>query len=137
MFHFLCFMSHCLQFIHLFNKLIFIYYFFTFHVFRSSEEENKSNLLHKHQELFSQGFNQTNITIPVVDLDRNILVLSGLTIALFFVGFIRGLLYFKVAVDASKTLHNKMFNSIIRVPVAFFDNNPVGKYYFSYKIKCI
>ena len=34
---------------------------------------------------------------------------------------------FHVMVSASKNLHNKMFEAIVRCPVAFFDTNPVGE----------
>ncbi|OWK00872.1 hypothetical protein Celaphus_00016748, partial [Cervus elaphus hippelaphus] len=42
-------------------------------------------------------------------------VLSGIT---------RSLLTFYILVNSSQTLHNKMLESILRVPVLFFDRNP-------------
>lgn len=42
-------------------------------------------------------------------------------------GIARSLLVFYVLVHSSQTLHNKMFESILRAPVLFFDRNPIGK----------
>lgn len=42
-------------------------------------------------------------------------------------GIARSLLVFYVLVNSSQTLHNKMFESILRAPVLFFDRNPIGK----------
>ncbi len=40
----------------------------------------------------------------------------------------RGLIMFNVMVNAAETLHNRMFKSILRTPVRFFDINPIGEY---------
>lgn len=53
--------------------------------------------------------------------------LSGLTVATVLFGVARSLLVFYVLVHSSQTLHNRMFESILRAPVLFFDRNPVGK----------
>uniref|UniRef100_A0A674EGC0 Cystic fibrosis transmembrane conductance regulator n=1 Tax=Salmo trutta TaxID=8032 RepID=A0A674EGC0_SALTR len=37
------------------------------------------------------------------------------------------LLMFNVLVKAAQSLHNRMFNSILRTPVRFFDINPIGR----------
>lgn len=42
-------------------------------------------------------------------------------------GIARSLLVFYVLVNSSQALHNKMFESILRAPVLFFDRNPIGK----------
>lgn len=34
---------------------------------------------------------------------------------------------FYILVNASQTLHNRMFESILKAPVVFFDRNPIGK----------
>lgn len=40
----------------------------------------------------------------------------------------RGLIMFNVLVNSAEKLHNRMFNSILRTPVRFFDINPIGEY---------
>lgn len=45
-------------------------------------------------------------------------------------GFFRSLLFFNVLVSSAQTLHNRMFNAILRTPVHFFDINPIGKQLF-------
>ena len=39
---------------------------------------------------------------------------------------VRGILTFLICLAAARTLHNKMFKSILRAPMLFFDINPVG-----------
>lgn len=43
-------------------------------------------------------------------------------------GIVRSLLVFQVLVNSGQTLHNKMFQSILKAPVLFFDRNPIGKF---------
>ena len=38
----------------------------------------------------------------------------------------RAVLTFLICLAAARTLHNKMFRSILRAPILFFDTNPVG-----------
>ncbi|XP_066090519.1 ATP-binding cassette sub-family C member 4 [Saccopteryx bilineata] len=54
-------------------------------------------------------------------------IYSGLTVATIIFGIARSLLVFHVLVNCSQTLHNKMFGSILRAPVLFFDRNPIGR----------
>lgn len=53
--------------------------------------------------------------------------ISGLTVATILFGIIRSLLVFQVLVNSGQNLHNKMFQSILKAPVLFFDRNPIGK----------
>uniref|UniRef100_A0A4W3I4P9 Multidrug resistance-associated protein 4 n=1 Tax=Callorhinchus milii TaxID=7868 RepID=A0A4W3I4P9_CALMI len=50
-----------------------------------------------------------------------------LTLAVILFGIVRSLMIFEVLVNSSQELHNRMFNSIIRAPVLFFDQNPIGR----------
>uniref|UniRef100_A0A674EUT3 Multidrug resistance-associated protein 4-like n=1 Tax=Salmo trutta TaxID=8032 RepID=A0A674EUT3_SALTR len=52
---------------------------------------------------------------------------TGLTGATLIFGFARSLVMFNVLVKAAQSLHNRMFNSILRTPVRFFDINPIGR----------
>ncbi|XP_045666907.1 ATP-binding cassette sub-family C member 4 isoform X1 [Ursus americanus] len=62
-----------------------------------------------------------------LDLAWYLGIYSGLTVATVLFGIARSLLVFYVLVHSSQTLHNKMFESILRAPVLFFDRNPVGR----------
>nr|XP_014354031.1 PREDICTED: multidrug resistance-associated protein 4 [Latimeria chalumnae] len=75
-------------------------------------------------KLSSNEYNQTNHTL---DIDFYLGVYAGLTGATILFGLMRSLLVFKILVDASQTLHSKMFKATLRAPVLFFDINPIGK----------
>ncbi|XP_041115614.1 multidrug resistance-associated protein 4 isoform X1 [Polyodon spathula] len=62
-----------------------------------------------------------------LDLGFYLGVYAGLTAVTVIFGFIRSLLCFKVLVNSAQTLHNQMFQSILRTPVRFFDINPIGR----------
>ncbi|XP_077014652.1 ATP-binding cassette sub-family C member 4 [Tamandua tetradactyla] len=62
-----------------------------------------------------------------LDLNWYLGIYSGLTVATVFFGIVRSLLVFYVLVNSSQNLHNKMFESILKAPVLFFDRNPIGR----------
>ncbi|XP_037656316.1 multidrug resistance-associated protein 4 isoform X3 [Choloepus didactylus] len=62
-----------------------------------------------------------------LDLNWYLGIYSGLTIATVLFGVARSLLVFYVLVNSSQNLHNKMFESILKAPVLFFDRNPIGR----------
>ena len=78
---------------------------------------------------FSIDIHNTNLTLDIPDVDSytNLYIFSGIVGSVFLFGLFRALLFFKIAIDASQNLHNRMFTSILRAPVVFFDANPVGK----------
>ncbi|XP_023235791.1 multidrug resistance-associated protein 4-like isoform X1 [Centruroides sculpturatus] len=57
----------------------------------------------------------------------NLYVYIGLTCAVFLTTLPSGLLVYRFFTMASFKLHNNMFRCIIRTPISFLDNNPVGK----------
>uniref|UniRef100_A0A8C5U3W5 Multidrug resistance-associated protein 4 n=1 Tax=Malurus cyaneus samueli TaxID=2593467 RepID=A0A8C5U3W5_9PASS len=82
-----------------------------------------------HQEklnLTTNGNNGTNET-EHLDLDFYLGIYAGLTVATILFGIIRSLLVFQVLVNSGQNLHNKMFQSILKAPVLFFDRNPIGR----------
>ncbi|KAI1899161.1 hypothetical protein AGOR_G00058700 [Albula goreensis] len=69
------------------------------------------------------GHNETQ----QLDLRLYLGVYGGLTMATIVFGFTRSLLFFNVLVSSAQALHNRMFQSILRTPVRFFDINPIGR----------
>ncbi|XP_019738048.1 multidrug resistance-associated protein 4-like isoform X5 [Hippocampus comes] len=68
-----------------------------------------------------------NGSLPTqLDLDLHLSVYAGLTGAAVVFGFVRSLVFFNVLVSSAQTLHNGMFDSILRTPVHFFQINPIG-----------
>ncbi|KAK3096011.1 hypothetical protein FSP39_021917 [Pinctada imbricata] len=93
----------------------------------SNLEEERYAAIELDNQLRSEGFNITNVTIPEVETHKNVYIFSGIIGGVFLFGLLRALMFFKVAVDASMHLHNSMFHKILRTPVRFFDTNPVGR----------
>ncbi|XP_041279325.1 ATP-binding cassette sub-family C member 4 isoform X1 [Onychostruthus taczanowskii] len=82
-----------------------------------------------HQEklnLTTSGNNGTNKP-DHLDLNFYLGIYAGLTVTTILFGIIRSLLVFQVLVSSGQNLHNKMFQSILRAPVLFFDRNPIGR----------
>uniref|UniRef100_A0A3P9MLX9 ATP-binding cassette, sub-family C (CFTR/MRP), member 4 n=1 Tax=Oryzias latipes TaxID=8090 RepID=A0A3P9MLX9_ORYLA len=81
-----------------------------------------------------EKLNLKNSSIPngpnaTEELDLNLYlgVYAGLTASTIVFGFMRNLLLFNVLVRCAQALHNRMFNSILKTPVRFFDINPIGR----------
>ena len=60
--------------------------------------------------------------------DQRIAIYGGIVSSSIFFVFLRAILSFLICLAAARHLHNKMFKSILRSPVLFFDTNPVGMY---------
>uniref|UniRef100_A0A3P8U4M7 ATP-binding cassette, sub-family C (CFTR/MRP), member 4 n=1 Tax=Amphiprion percula TaxID=161767 RepID=A0A3P8U4M7_AMPPE len=71
----------------------------------------------------------TNAQNAIQELDRDFYlgIYAGLTGATIIFGFMRNLVLFNVLVRCAQSLHNGMFNTILRTPVRFFDINPIGR----------
>ncbi|XP_035420768.1 ATP-binding cassette sub-family C member 4 isoform X1 [Cygnus atratus] len=82
-----------------------------------------------HQEklnVTTNGNNGANET-EHLDLKFYLGIYAGLTVATILFGIIRSLLVFQVLVNSGQTLHNRMFQAILKAPVLFFDRNPIGR----------
>ncbi|KAF3706362.1 Multidrug resistance-associated protein 4 [Channa argus] len=70
--------------------------------------------------------NGLNIT-KELDINFFLGIYGGLTAATIIFGFFRNIILFNVLVRCAQSLHNRMFNAILRTPVRFFDINPIGR----------
>ncbi|KAK3863657.1 hypothetical protein Pcinc_030600 [Petrolisthes cinctipes] len=79
----------------------------------------------------SNGTNYSYTDTPVpegyLDTVTNVYIYTGMTIGLFVLSMGRTVLFFVVCMASSRQLHNKMFRTVIRVPIQFFDLHPVGQ----------
>ncbi|CAG2113771.1 unnamed protein product, partial [Medioppia subpectinata] len=57
----------------------------------------------------------------------DVYIYSGLIGLLFVTTFIRAITWFVMCMRASVNLHNNIFIRLLRAPIFFFDNNPVGR----------
>lgn len=62
-------------------------------------------------------------------LDNNVRipVYTATTLVAVVFSFSRAILCYFLCVNASRVLHNRMFEAILHAKVLFFDSNPVGK----------
>ncbi|CAG2104061.1 unnamed protein product, partial [Medioppia subpectinata] len=59
--------------------------------------------------------------------NRDAIIYSTLIAALFVTVLIRVITWFMMCMRASVNLHNSIFYTLLRTPISFFDNNPVGR----------
>ncbi|CAL8283040.1 unnamed protein product [Gadus morhua 'NCC'] len=72
--------------------------------------------------------NQTNNnSAKVLDIPFYLGIYGGLAAATLIFGLVRAMLFFYVLVKSTETLHKRMFDTILRAPVHFFDVNPIGR----------
>ncbi|KAK6195727.1 hypothetical protein SNE40_001092 [Patella caerulea] len=93
----------------------------------SNAEDKRHQALTLHNQLLSEGYNVTNVTVPVIETEINVYIFTGIILAVFLFGLLRALLFFFIAVRASQKLHDLMFARILRTTINFFDTNPVGR----------
>ncbi|CAG0881126.1 unnamed protein product, partial [Darwinula stevensoni] len=64
---------------------------------------------------------------PQLDPWTPMYIYVAIVVALFLLSIFRTVLFFHVCMNSSINLHSRMFKSVLRAPVTFFDNNPVGR----------
>uniref|UniRef100_A0A4W5N9S0 ATP-binding cassette, sub-family C (CFTR/MRP), member 4 n=1 Tax=Hucho hucho TaxID=62062 RepID=A0A4W5N9S0_9TELE len=89
------------------------------------------------EESRSEGTIGVGLYVKYLKAGANILVLIGVVLLQFLAqaAYVLqdwwlaywSLVMFNVLVKAAQSLHNRMFNSILRTPVHFFDVNPIGR----------
>lgn len=62
-------------------------------------------------------------------------VLAGLLITSVVMWTTSTLFYYKICMTASRSLHNRMFSSLIKAPMRFYEINPSGELYSLYNGK--
>ena len=71
--------------------------------------------------------NRSTQVLCDLDVEQRLGIYGGLLGSLVIVNIVRVVAFFVVCVNASRVLHNRMFASILRAPILFFDTNPVGR----------
>lgn len=74
--------------------------------------------------------NISTIAAKILDTYRTkryVIIYSAFILASICLTFARSMLFYKISMTASRGLHNKMFSSILKAPMRFFDTNPSGE----------
>ncbi|KAI4466024.1 atp-binding cassette sub-family c [Holotrichia oblita] len=79
----------------------------------------------------SNNFSKTNALKydqdELIDTYFAIYVYAGLIAAMIIFAILRSYLFFRSTSKASKNLHERMFNCLLKAPMRFFDTNPSGR----------
>ncbi|XP_053212745.1 ATP-binding cassette sub-family C member 4-like [Panonychus citri] len=80
----------------------------------------------------SESYNETVAGIDFKEysrpfISRNATIYSCVMLALLISVFIRLGMNYRICLKASETLHNRIFARLLRTPLNFFENNPVGR----------
>ena len=59
--------------------------------------------------------------------DQRVGIYGGTVLGVVLTNLTRTIAFFFVCVNASRILHNRMFASILRAPILFFNTNPIGR----------
>ena len=94
----------------------------------TTTEWNLSELNSTELTMFADNETAVYDWIKHIDTTTGVYVYSVLIVGLFIFTIIRTTHFFFICVEASIKLHNNMFQSIVRAPLVFFDQNPVGNY---------
>ncbi|XP_066522703.1 multidrug resistance-associated protein 4 isoform X2 [Hoplias malabaricus] len=95
--------------------------------FWASEQEKVDRNNYNHTLITSINGSLNQTVTHQLSLDFYLGIYSGLTVATIIFGFMRSLMMFNALVRSAQTLHDRMFNCILRTPVRFFDVNPIGR----------
>lgn len=89
--------------------------------------------------LLTENFNSENITEDsiltnlsddwVLDTNTGIYVYSILIAGVIAFGYLRAAHFYSICMGASLKLHGDAFNAVLRAPISFFDQNPVGEFH--------
>ncbi|KAF5275656.1 hypothetical protein FQA39_LY06768 [Lamprigera yunnana] len=83
-------------------------------------EELRTEYIIKHNDTAAADFSE----LPTYNF---LYIYGGLIIFLFIIALTRSLTFYKLAMLASKNLHNSMFVNVISATMRFFDINPSGR----------
>ena len=67
----------------------------------------------------------------VLDTNTGIYVYSILIAGVIVFGYIRAAHFYSICMGASTKLHGDAFNAVLRAPILFFDQNPVGTFFYN------
>ncbi|ELT98062.1 hypothetical protein CAPTEDRAFT_81311, partial [Capitella teleta] len=51
----------------------------------------------------------------------------AITLGTLFIGLFKTVSYYQMSIKSSSCLHSKLYDSVVRAPISFFDNNPKGR----------
>lgn len=92
-----------------------------------SEPENQTlDLLANGIRLNTLGYFSDGEPVYFLEDDTAMLVYTSLILGTIILSIAKNLLVYKICMTASKNLHNRMFASLLRAPMRFFDLNPSG-----------
>ena len=68
---------------------------------------------------------------------QRIRIYSVIVVGAILIVTLRAALSYLICLSASRNLHNKMFKTVLRAPILFFDTNPIGINLFLHPISLL
>ncbi|XP_048515444.1 ATP-binding cassette sub-family C member 4-like isoform X2 [Athalia rosae] len=65
--------------------------------------------------------------LGILSTNAYMYIYTGILVALFILAITRSLIFYKNCMRSSQSLHDRMFRSLIRTSMRFFDTNPSGR----------
>ena len=72
------------------------------------------------------GTSSLNRSTCLLSTGERIGIFASATVGSIVLNFGRAVLLYGICINASRVLHNRMFASVLRSPMLFFDTNPIG-----------
>lgn len=80
----------------------------------------------------SMLYNVTSgIPLGFPDNTKYLIIFTAVTFSVVIFAVVRAVHNFHILVMSSVNLHERMLHTILKCPIGFFDNNPIGKFRFS------
>lgn len=106
--------------------------------FNVSQSDNQTlDFLANGRRLNTSEYFSDGEPVYFLEDDTAMLVYTSLILGTIIFSVVKNVLVFKICMTASKNLHNKMFASLLRAPMRFFDLNPSGINFFCFSSKLI
>lgn len=89
----------------------------------TEEEKRYSSFIKEHANISTEDF----MDLPFEPAYTYIYIYTIIVISIFVIGITQSMLFYTLCMNASQSLHDKAFASVIKTGMNFFDKNPSGR----------
>lgn len=92
----------------------------------TNAEQQRKNSFAKNHTMQSSNYSSLDDVLNQMDTKTGICGITAITLGLFPFSVLRAVLFFSISLKASINLHDRMFQSVTRAPLFFFQSNSIG-----------